>query len=248
MGKFSTSEVDKRIKLLLIAPSGTGKTRQIGFIANAGYNVRVLDVDNNLAIIKSVLKDGADLDFHSLPKDDPESWPALCKMTTHWKTKDEDFGPLTDWTGNDVLVIDSGTFAADVCLAYTLKKASVAPDAPNFDQTLWGVYAKRFINEMARLTSARYKFHLVVTAHVRFMENEQGINKAVPFFGGRMVPTVLPGYFNNTWALENKVDGKHHLLTRATSQFINLRTSAPHVVGPDVIDPDLGKIFREMEK
>jgi len=239
-----------RYKVLLTGPSGIGKTFQLGRLANAGYKVRILDVDNNLAILHKTVDAAAlpNVTYCSLPAKDPASWDALVRMTTNWKTPEEDLGPIDTWGPDTILAIDSGTFASDLCLMWTLKKAGVDLDKAGFDQSLWNVYAKKFELLMARLTSNKLRCHLVVTAHLKFSEDEKGITRAVPNFQGRYIPNVLPSYFNNTWALETKSDGKSHLLTRATNIYINLRNSDPVNILPDVVDPDLGKIFRAMEK
>lgn len=238
-----------RRKLMLLGPSGVGKTRQLGLLANAGYKVRICDVDNNLAILRSTVDTAAqdNVTYCPLPAKDPASWDKLERVTKHWKTDDEDLGLVESWGPDCILAIDSGTFASDLCLSNVLAKKGIAADATGFDQSLWNVYAKKFELWLARLTSNKLNCHLIITAHLKFSEDERGVNRAVPFFQGRYVPTVAPSYFNNNWALETKPDGKVHLLTRSTSIYVNLRSSDPLNVKPDEIDPDIGKIFRAME-
>ena len=42
-------------KLLLVGDSGSGKTASLAQLANAGYNLRILDYDDGLAILPEFL-------------------------------------------------------------------------------------------------------------------------------------------------------------------------------------------------
>ena len=46
-------------KLLLVGDSGSGKTATLATLANAGYNLRILDFDDGLAILPEFLLDSA---------------------------------------------------------------------------------------------------------------------------------------------------------------------------------------------
>ena len=46
-------------KLLLVGDSGSGKTASLAELANAGYNLRILDYDDGLAILPEFLNSDA---------------------------------------------------------------------------------------------------------------------------------------------------------------------------------------------
>ena len=46
-------------KLLLVGDSGSGKTSSLAALANAGYNLRILDYDDGLSILPEFLNKDA---------------------------------------------------------------------------------------------------------------------------------------------------------------------------------------------
>lgn len=57
MPKLSSHQSAKFAKLLLCGDSGTGKTGSLVSLAEAGYDLRILDLDNGLDIVKNILKE-----------------------------------------------------------------------------------------------------------------------------------------------------------------------------------------------
>jgi hypothetical protein len=246
---FSQHPNQRRVKLLLVGDPGAGKTGLLATLANSDYKVRIVDLDNNLAILSAYLKQGKadNISYYSIPTKDPESWKKSIAITTQWKLPEEDLGDLTTWDSNTVLVVDSATFWNDTCMSTVLKENNVADDKAGFDQSLWGVMSKRFENQVARLTSDRYKFHLIFIAHIRMIENKKtgGVMRAFPSFLGQQLPNVVARYMNNVW-LATRKDGKPILHTQTTRDMGYLKCSAPHKVAAEA-PFDLGAIFKQIE-
>jgi len=249
MPSFSQHPNQRRVKLLLVGDPGAGKTGLLATLANSDYKVRIVDLDNNLAILNAYLQKGKadNISYYSIPTKDPESWKKSIAITTQWKLPDEDFGDLTTWDSNTVLVIDSATFWNDTCMATVLKENNVADDKAGFDQSLWGVMSKRFENQVARLTSDRYKFHIIMISHIRLIENKKtgGVMRAYPSFLGQQLPNIVARYMNNVWWATRK-DGKPVLTTQTTRDMGYLKCSAPHKVAAEA-PFDLGAIFKQIE-
>jgi hypothetical protein len=231
-----------------VGESGSGKTSLVATLANAGYKLRILDLDNNLAVMKSKFTGDAANNVIAEPvfARDPDSWNKLTTMVENWKTSTEDLGAVKDWDSNTVLVVDSGTFACDVCLNKVLKDNKVPLDKGNFDQSLWGVMAKRYEDWIAVVTSDRFTCHVVVTAHLTERQDNKGILRTSPYFLGKQLPKKLPSYFNNTWAVDIDRDNKRKLITQSTGFLGALRSSAPHVLKPEEV-MDLGVLFKKIE-
>lgn len=249
MPSFSLHPNSKRVKLLLIGDPGAGKTGLLATLANSDYKVRVVDLDNNLGILNAYLKQGKgdNVTYYSIPSKDPDSWRKSVAITTNWVTPEENLGDLTTWGNDTVLVIDSATFWNDLCMSQVLKENGIADDKAGFDQSLWGVMGKRFENQVARLTSDRYKFHLIFIAHIRLIENRKtgGVLRAFPSFLGQQLPNVVCRYCNNVWHAARK-DGKPVLHTQTTRDMGYLKSSAPHKVAAEA-PFDLGAIFKQIE-
>jgi hypothetical protein len=148
-----------------------------------------------------------------------------------------------------VLVVDSATFWNDVCMAQILKENGIVDDKSGFDRSLWDVMRKRFENQIARLTSDKYNFHLVLIAHLRLIENQKtgGIIKAFPSFLGQQLPTIVARYMNNVWLATRSKDGKPMLQTQTTRDMGYLKCSAPHRVTAEA-PFDLGAILKQIEQ
>lgn len=251
MPTFSSHPNQKRLKILLLGDPGAGKTGLMATLANSDYKVRILDLDNNLGIISAYLKEGKadNISYCSISSKDPDSWKKSVAITTKWSLPDEDLGPVEDWDSNTVLVIDSATFWNDVCMSQVLKENGVADDKSGFDRSLWDVMRKRFENQIARLTSDRYRCHLILIAHLRLIENQKtgGILKAFPSFLGQQLPTIVARYMNNVWLATRDKEGKPALQTQTTRDMGYLKCSVPHKVAASA-PFDLGALFKQVEK
>ena len=56
MPPLATHAATKRTKLLIVGDPGSGKTALLGSLANAGYNVRILDFDAGVDILFAYVK------------------------------------------------------------------------------------------------------------------------------------------------------------------------------------------------
>lgn len=100
MGKLSEDSLS-RLMLLLVSDSGMGKTGSLASLAKAGYNLRILDVDNGTAIVRNLLKDDPaalervyvekcldtfkNVNGRILPKTPLKAWPRISQLLSHWK-------------------------------------------------------------------------------------------------------------------------------------------------------------------
>lgn len=243
MPNFSLTPVNKRFKILLCGPSGAGKTTQAALLANAGYNVNILDVDGNLAILHEHLKEGAAgrIHYESIAGRSEKGWEATAELLTSKPWGDR--GPLSSWDENSVLFIDSGSFLCDTCLTFLKKKAGVERGS-KFDQAVWGDLAEKFESMLATITGEAVKAHVVMTAHIRPVADERNIKKEYPYFGGQRLIVRAPAYFNSVFKLEVKPDGKRILRTQSTN-LMDLKNVAPSKIKAEDV-PDLGEIFRRV--
>ena len=108
MPTFSQHPNQNRMKLLLLGDPGAGKTGLMATLANKDYKVRIIDLDNNLAILKAYLQEGKadNISYYSIPAKDPDSWKKSISLTSRWNPPGEDLGDLTEWDSNTVLVVD----------------------------------------------------------------------------------------------------------------------------------------------
>lgn len=133
----------KPIKMLLVGDSKAGKTGALVSLLRAGYNVRVLDMDNGTDFIEGALKrDPAALARFSAQvctdgalrvkrtalvggkqiegfafAPDGTAWDKALAMFHSWP----EFGPIETWGEDTVFVIDSLSFLSQAALNWVLK-------------------------------------------------------------------------------------------------------------------------------
>jgi len=246
MPKFDQLPTLGKQKLLLCGDPGAGKTGLLATLANAGYNVNILNVDDNLGIMGAYLTDEARdrVSACTVQAKDKTSWKAILGATEKW---DDGVDPRT-WDKNSVLVVDSATFANEICMQSVMGENNVKDDGVGFDQRLWGIMANRFENFVARLTSDKYACHVIFIAHMRLIENKKigGVLKAMPAFLGQQLPNTVARYCNNVWLAERDKDGTPKLYTQSNAKYSYLKCSAPHKIDA-VAEFDLGKLFKKTE-
>ena len=59
MANIKTHKSAEYTKLMLVGDSGSGKTTALASLANAGYNLRILDFDDGLSILPEFLNKDA---------------------------------------------------------------------------------------------------------------------------------------------------------------------------------------------
>lgn len=248
MAAFKNHLSSTRVKLLLTGDSGAGKSGVLASLANAGYDLRIIDIDNGLDILNNYLTPEAMDRVHSIsiPARDPKTWEMATDLIYNgWKDDTEDLGKVEDWGPECVLVIDSGSFLCQGALTYALSSNKIPLDKMGFDRAIWGVVANKFEELMAKLTDdRRVKCNLVMTAHIRSLEDDRGVSKSHPSFLGQQLPSVVPRYMNNVWRIDVMPDKKRVIRTMSDSKMM-LKSSMPKILKEEEV-MDLGNIFKRM--
>lgn len=233
-------------KLLLMGDPGSGKTGALASLAHAGYNLRIVDLDNGLDILKNLLMDPKspysntaykNVKYVTLTErkmaissrggtEVPKSatvWNRLSSLLTNWKNGSEDLGPIESWTEKEVLVIDSMTLAG--IAAYNFAWVSQAGNK-NQDGRMIYFHAQSYLEYLMQcLYSEDVKCNVVVTAHVTFLGDEMDISHGYPMTIGSKLSLKIGRYFNSVLLL--KSEGKNHRLYTVPTFKVEVKTSAP---------------------
>lgn len=236
MPKFSDYPSTARIKLLLLGDPKVGKTGQLATLANEGYNLRIVDLDNNLAILNSYLTEEgrSRVSFISIPTKEKASWDKAKRALRRW----DDNTDVASWGLDTVLVIDSASFLGEAAL----KAREGESKDPRQDY-----YASQndFINEIARITGPALKCHLVLIAHFKtYMSKVDEVYRNIPAFAGPAISLEVPKYCNNVWAIIVKSGDRRIIRTQSSTDYPFLGSSAPNKLTPDE-EFNLGKLFRK---
>lgn len=232
------------IKLAFFAETGWGKTKALADLANAEFNVHVYDSDNNLRIARDYLVGGADFTSTSY---DPTSDSAWAKLKTDIKTG---VGPgkrkLLELTSKDVLVFDTTTNFARLCLKYVLKEnQKVFEQTQGFNEAIWGRAQQEFMTFIAGMTQESIPCNVIFMSHVEEYYPDPAKPKVqlVPGVLGKALSPEFSRVFSDCWRgdMANDADRTRTIRTR-TDNLSNLKCSSKAL--KDVEKPDFGDIFR----
>lgn len=231
-------------KLLYIGDSGAGKTGSLVSLAAAGYNLRILDLDNGLDILRNVLSDPKykdaikNVSYQTIT--DPmknvggklipsraSAWQRVAQQLNNWKTEDEELGPISSWTSKEILVIDSFsrlcTAAMNFVLAMNARLGQKPYQSDYFD-------AQQLVESLLQmLYDEGIKCNIIVIAHITFLGEENGPSKGYPAAVGRALPPKVGQYFNSIIQAKSAGSGANlrRKIITSTSHQVELKNSSP---------------------
>lgn len=261
------------IKAIVVGESGTGKTGGLASLAADGYNVRIIDLDNNIAILKDLAVNkypsgtAERIYFATLSEKmkfaDGKAYPAtatvwdrMVGLMKDWKFDGDAFGPLESWTQNDVLVIDTltamGTAAYNKICALNQKLLN----RPTGNIRMQYIYqAQDAITEvLIGLASSEIKCNIIINSHINYQDEpgyiKQDQNDKAPLVGfptvlGRALGPTVPRLYGSV--LLAKKEGLSHKLFTRTASNIHVKTSAPSKVEQSYpIEKGLSSYFKAL--
>lgn len=270
MTKLADHQSGKTTKLLLIGDSGSGKTGALASLAAAGYNLRILDLDNGVDVLANLLRDPNS----PYPKDsisrveyetitDPMKvsggklvpakatvWQRTIKLLDDWSKANgasADLGPIVTWGTQDVLVIDSLTFLSKAALNFVLSMNARLGQKPH--QSDWYDGQQMIEGLLEKLYDDGVKCNVVMISHIAYLGEENGPQHGYPSTLGKALPPKVGRYFNSTLMMKTKGAGANlsrKLLTQ-TSGVIELKNSAPLRAKPEYeIQKGLAEFFADV--
>jgi len=261
-------------KIIIEGESGTGKTGALASLADAGYNLRILDYDNGLDILKDLLtakggKYGAEsasrVEFITLTEKLKAQggkvyplaatvWQRSIDLMGNWKEGETSLGAIASWTSKEVLVIDTLTGLARGAYNFILSLNGQLMNPPTgYDYQRKVGQAQSLVETfLEMLTSNEIKCNVIVNSHISYQDEPGSVRasqeEALPQQG---FPTSLGRALGprvprlfNSVLLTKKVGMQRKLLT-STSSNVNLKTSAPTRVKPEYsIETGLAEYFK----
>lgn len=272
-------------KCLLIGHSGSGKTGGLASLPAAGLRLRIVDLDNGLDILRAFLTDPAspyvkrnpdvakNVSYVTLTEPmrniggqlvpaKATVWKRMTDLLSHWRDGDEDLGPVTSWTEQDVLVIDSFSMASSAALNWHLALNGKLGVSRTQNE------ARRDIGEAQRLLRTLLEMlydesvrcNVLVTGHITLVtengmapQNEEATGAVIGFPAaiGRALSPHIPRYFNSVLLAQVQGTGagaRHRIFTRSQG-VVNAKTSAPLRVAADYpIETGLADYFKAVKE
>lgn len=235
MANLGSKHKTDPLKLLLIGDSGTGKTGALGSLVSAGFELFILDLDNGTDILEYVVPEGLKSKVHvetltdsgrltgagtnqKIIKLNPQAFPKALGLLQRWKDSEtgEDFGPVSSWTTDRVLVVDSLSFLGMAALDYILAKNGRGGEQPF--QSDWGEAMRMLEQTLQIVYSSEIKCHVIMNSHVDFQQPEGGgVAKGLPMGLGAKLSPKIGRYFNMTLLTKSRGSGdstKRVILTK----------------------------------
>ena len=244
------------VKLIIASDSGGGKTGALASLAAAGYSLRVADLDNNSAILRGYLtdpkspyvqanKDVSKMLTSVVPMTEQRglsngkfgitkavAWDRLRAMLENWDDGTQKLGPITSWTTQDVLVIDTFTKCSQAAMNQHLAMNGRINQKPT-------LYDFGDAQEMLRvlldiICADEVKCNVVLNCHIDRGETKSGVPTEVPMSIGNKLGPQIATYFGSLLQLVNVAKGigaartyERKFITVPTSP-LGVKTSAPY--------------------
>jgi AAA domain-containing protein len=267
--KLANHQSAQVTKMLLLGDSGSGKTGALASLADAGYNLRVIDVDNGLDVLANLLRDPkSGYSKDSLTRVDFETvtdkmavrgqrlvpaqatvWQRAIKLLENWETASSKLGPVIGWGDKDVLVIDSLTRLSDAALNQILFLNARLGQRPH--QSDW--YDGQLLVEglLQMLYDENVKCNVIVISHITYIGEEGGPTKGYPSSLGSKLPPKVGRYFNSILLAKTTGAGanqKRKIFTN-TGGLVELKTTAPtRVLAEYPIESGLADYFKAVRE
>lgn len=239
MPKASDHKNSDYIKLMFIGASGAGKTGALTSLVQAGYELRIIDMDSGLdALINHVRA----VDPKLLDKIGYVSYRDRVKMTATGpkvagtpkayvnalnalESWPDDGSDPAEWGPEKILVVDSLTNMGRAAFQW-----AKAMNPTSKDPRQWYKTAQDLIEDLiANLTSEGFDTNVIVISHVDMVETKEGMVKGFASSIGKALGPKLPRFFNTMVLSETRGAGdkvKRQIHTMPTG-MIDLKTPAP---------------------
>lgn len=266
----------KSTKLLLIGDSGSGKTGALFSLAEAGYNIRLVDFDNGADALASLAKDKPEIgkrifyetftdkfktvNGRAVPDGLPTAFSRALTLMTHWKVTPKageegeayDLGKISDWGENDILVIDSLTHMSLAAFRLVLAMNGRLGQQPQMQD--WGIAQDQIEATLAMLYSTAIKCNVIVISHVSYIGGEEDNPqpaRGLPTALGKALSPKIGSYFNTILLAKTVGTGaaaKRKIMTRPDG-LIGLKHAAPgRLLAEYPQETALGKIFEVLRR
>lgn len=259
MANLSTHQGSSLVRVLYIGDPTAGKTGSLTSLVKAGYNLRILDYDNKLSVLKQfIVAECPDKlvnvdvetlrDKYKATKAGPvvSGVPTAYVRGTELLTKWSDDSIPAEWGPRTVFVLDSLTALGRAAFEWAKGMAPLARDPRQ-----WFFQAQQSIeNLIGLLTSESFNCHVIVISHINWKELQDGTTKGYASSIGSALGPVLGRYFNTIIQAETTGFGKNvkRRIRTIPTGTVDLITPAPFKIDAELpLETGLATLFQQLE-
>jgi len=258
--KATEHHMSEFVKLLYIGDSGTGKTGSLISLLEAGYDLRVVDMDNGLDSLVALCRQHnpellSHLDYQTFRdkfKPDrtkgakvagtPTAYTSAIEALNKW----DDGTTPAEWGDKTVLVLDSlSSFGRSAFLW----AQGMQPSAKDGRQ--WYGTAQESVKVVLELlSSADFRCNVIVISHVQITEMNDGTTKGHVSSIGKALGPEIPKIFNTMILAESKGSGdrvKRTIQTMPTT-LVDAKTPMPFALERSLpLETGLATVFKTLK-
>lgn len=260
MTSLAEHQSNEYTKLLLLGDAKSGKTGSLVSLVQAGYKLRILDMDNLLDILSYKVREQcpnmiANVEFRTLRderkmgvtgpiiKGQPKAFIEAIKMLDHWKYDDVDLGKPAEWGPECILVLDSLSRFCDA--AYDWREPLTPKGAKTGEadaRATYGDAQDAVENTLAMLTGRSFETNVIVICHGMYMDLPDGTKKIFPQGVGQKLSPKIPQYFPNYIRYKNQ--GGKRTIQLDSDVMIDLANARPSATAKSYgIETGLAELF-----
>lgn len=258
MTSLATHSSGSFVKLFYVGHSGTGKTGSLISLVEAGYTLRILDMDNGVDPLKALILHRCpdrvgQVDVETVrdkirptnvgPKilGGPRAYVDATKLMDKWS----DGTTPSDWGSNVIFVLDTLTNFSRAALAWA---EALNPTVK--DQRLHVGNAQRTVTDIiAMLMAEDFHCHVIVISHIDMRKQDDGTTRGFIATVGEALGPKLPNLVNTFVAVEKHGQGKNvkrKILTLPTS-LLDLKNPSPFTIDAEYpLETGMAEIFAKL--
>lgn len=248
------------VKLLYLGDSGSGKTGSLISLVQAGYSLRILDLDNGLdSLVQFMRRDCPDklanVQYETIRdkykagptgpimSGQPKAYTTAVKLMDKWS---DDSVPA-EWGDKTVFVIDSFTALGEAALAWARGLNPGAKDGRQW----YGTAQESLRHILATLTSADFHANVIIITHLKYQESQAGTIKGYPTAVGSALGPDMAREFNTVLLAETAGSGSKVRRTIRTvpTALVDLKNPAPFKIDESLpLETGLSTIFTKLKE
>lgn len=249
----------KFVKLFYVGDSGAGKTGSLTSLVEAGYKLRVIDMDNGLDSLAQYVKKACpdklknvgyetrrDKMKASVAGPVIDGAPKACTDVLKLLDKWTDETRPRDWGEDTILVFDSLTAFGKSAFEWA---KGMAPSAK--DPRQWYFAAQGLVEDtVAMLCGEDFHCNVIIISHINYSEDHDGMRRGYTSAIGSALGPKLPKYINTLLLAEQTGTGenvKRTIRTMPTALFGGVKLPFPDSLGTLPLSTGLATVFAKLK-
>ena len=240
-------------KLLYIGDSGTGKTGSLVSLLQAGYNLRILDMDNGLtALVQYGREAKCDLTKveYATFRDIYRSAKTGPVIKGQPKAFTDALDQLTQWAEIEdpdcFFVLDTLSSLGRAAFEWAKGMNPAAKDGRQ-----WYFAAQQALEStIALISGPEFKMNVIVLSHINYKEVTEGVHKGyVNAVGSALGPTIAK-YFDTMILAELSGSGKNarRRIKTLPTGVVDLKMPSPRVEAELPLETGLATIVKQLKE